>query len=171
MEKEIQRVVPKVAKKQNWFRLVISIIICQSAGIIGSFFTAPAIDAWYKNLIKPVFNPPSWIFGPVWTLLFLLMGISLYIIWQQGLDKKYNKLAFWLFIVHLGFNTLWSILFFGLKNPGLAFLEIIFLFLFIIYLILHFCNIDKKAAYLLFPYLLWVSFAAILNYSIWQLNL
>ena len=156
--------------KFDLLKLAAAILICLSAGAIGSIFTTPAIDSWYAQLIKPAFNPPNWIFGPVWTLLFVLMGIALYLVWQKGLKKKENKLAFWLFIVHLFFNTLWSILFFGLKNPGAAFGEIIFLWLFIIYLIFHFCNIDKKAAYLLFPYFLWVSFAALLNYSIWRLN-
>ena len=157
-------------KKQNLFKLAAAIVLCLAAGAIGSIFTTPAINSWYAQLIKPQFNPPNWIFGPVWTTLFILMGVALYLIWQKGLTKKENKLAFWIFVVHLFFNTLWSILFFGLKNPGLAFLEIIFLWLMIIYLIFLFCNIDKRAAYLLFPYFLWVSFAALLNYNIWQLN-
>jgi tryptophan-rich sensory protein len=171
MGKDKQKIISNEIKKQNWFRLVSAIVICEAAGIIGSVFTTPAIDGWYSGLLKPSFNPPSWIFAPVWTTLFVLMGISLYLIWQKGLEKRENKLAFWLFIIHLGFNTLWSILFFGLKNPGWAFLEIVILWLFIVYLVLDFCNIDKKAAYLLLPYLLWVSFASVLNYSIWQLNL
>ena len=158
-------------QKQNLFKLLVAIIICQLAGLLGSLFTTPAIDTWYAEINKPSFNPPNWLFGPVWIILFLLMGIALYLVWQKGLDKPVNKLAFWLFIAHLFFNTLWSIVFFGQKNIGLALLDISFLWLFIIYLIFSFCNIDKRAAYLLVPYFLWVSFATLLNYSIWQLNL
>ena len=152
-------------------KIIISIIICQLAGVIGAFFTTPNIDTWYASLIKPSFNPPSWIFGPVWTLLFLLMGIAFYLIWQKVDKNKLAKFAMIFFVVHLAFNTLWSILFFGLQNPGLAFIEIIILLAMIILLIEKFSKISKQAAWLLVPYLLWVSFASILNYTIWQLNL
>jgi translocator protein len=152
-------------------KLIISIVICQLAGVIGAFFTSPNISGWYAGLVKPAFNPPSWIFGPVWTTLFLLMGIAFYFIWQKANKNKLVRFAMIFFIVHLVFNTLWSILFFGLQNPGLAFLEIIILLAMIILLVEKFAKIDKRAAWLLVPYLLWVSFASILNYSIWQLNL
>ncbi len=156
--------------KQNFFRLLVSVLICELAGIIGSFFTTPAIPAWYASLTKPSFNPPNWLFGPVWTTLFLLMGIAFYLIWQKLAVNKTAKLAMIIFIIHLGFNTLWSILFFGLRNPFYGLIDIAILWLMIVYLIYAFMAIDKRAAYLLVPYLLWVSFATVLNFAIWQLN-
>ncbi|MFA6605337.1 MAG: TspO/MBR family protein, partial [Patescibacteria group bacterium] len=121
-------------------------------------------------LNKPSFNPPSWIFGPVWTTLYILMGIALYLIWQEGLKKAFVKNSFILFIVNLVLNSLWSITFFGLQNPALAFLVIVLLWITILVLIIRFYRINKLASYLLIPYLLWVSFASVLNFSIWQLN-
>lgn len=149
----------------NYKRLIISLILPQLAGLVGSFFTAPAISNWYAFLEKPSFNPPSWIFGPAWILLYILMGISSYLVWQKG-DKK----ALTIFWIHLFFNALWSIVFFGLQNPGLAFLNIIVIWVFIIVLIIKFWKINKWSSILLIPYLLWVSFASVLNYFIWQLN-
>lgn len=151
-------------------KLAISILVCEAAGLIGSVFTAPAIAGWYSNLQKPVFTPPSWVFAPVWTLLFLLMGISLYLVWQKGLNKKPVETAVTFFGFQLGLNVLWSVLFFGLKNPFLAFLEIIFLLASILATTIFFYRLSKPAGYLLVPYLLWVSFAALLNYSVWTLN-
>lgn len=141
-----------------------------SAGLLGSLFTQTGVDSWYANLIKPEFNPPNWIFGPVWTILYILMGISLYLIWDKGLKKKELRFAFGIFILQLLFNAWWSILFFGLQNPKLAFCEIVFLWFLIVFVIYLFSNIKKLAAWLLIPYLLWVSFATVLNYSIWVLN-
>lgn len=150
---------------KRW-KLVISIIIPFFASFIGGLFTASSVSSWYLELAKPFFNPPSWIFGPVWTILYLLMGISLYLIWTS----KYSKKAFVIFGIQLFLNALWSILFFGLKNPLLAFIEIIFLWISILLTIIIFYKISKKAAYLLVPYILWVTFAAILNLSIYLLN-
>lgn len=148
---------------------VAALFICFLPGIIGSFFTAPAIDGWYSTLTKPSFNPPSWIFGPVWTALYTMMGISLYLVWTTA-SPKLRKQPVILFLVHLVFNGLWSIVFFAMHNPGLAFLNIIILWGMILALIIKFYPIRKSAAYLLIPYLLWVSFATVLNFSIWQLN-
>ncbi len=148
----------------NYKRLIISLVLPQLAGLAGSLFTAPAISTWYAFLEKPSFGPPNWIFGPVWVLLYILMGISVYLIWQK--DRK----AVYLFWIHLFFNATWSIVFFGLKNPGLAFLNIIIIWIFIIVLIIKFWKIRKLSSVLLIPYLLWVSFASLLNYFIWQLN-
>ena len=150
--------------------LIFSILLSQLAGIIGSLATTPAIPGWYAHLNKPFFNPPNWIFGPVWISLYTLMGISLYLIWiKNGKKKKYsNIIAF--FLTHLVFNSLWSIIFFGMKNLGLAFLVILILWTMIFTLIKKFKKINKIAAYLLFPYLAWVSFATLLNFAIWQLN-
>lgn len=152
-------------------RLIAAIIICQLAGVIGSVFTAPAITTWYAALEKPFFAPPNWIFAPVWITLFLLMGISLYFLWEKGLDKKENKIAVSFFALQLALNAVWSFLFFGLQSPFYAFIEIIFLWLAILLTIITFYRISKQAAYLLIPYILWVSLAAFLNLSIWLLNI
>lgn len=149
-------------------KFITSIIICQAAGVIESVFTVKSVSTWYVTLNKPAFNPPNWIFGPVWIGLYFLMGIALFLIWNQELMPK--KKAMTIFFFQLGLNTLWSILFFGLKSPGLAFLEIIFLLIAILIAILFFYRISKTAAFLLVPYILWVAFATILNFSIWRLN-
>lgn len=148
----------------KFFKLLLAIAICQGAGLIGSFFTIPSVNTWYVTLNKPFFNPPSWIFGPVWTILYLLMGISLFIVWGK---KKANLKWFW---IQLILNASWSIVFFGLKSPLLAFIIIVLLWISIFKTIKAFKKIDKNAAHLLIPYLLWVSFASILNLSIVLLN-
>jgi|SRR3989344_515077 len=153
----------KKLKKQNYLLLIFCIIISQAAGGVGSLFTFPAITGWYQTLNKPFFNPPNWIFGPVWTLLYLLMGISLYLIWVRKGDLKW----FWL---QLGLNTLWSIIFFGLKSPIPAFFEILILWYAILMTIKTFSGVNRPAAYILYPYLAWVTFASILNFSVWILN-
>jgi tryptophan-rich sensory protein len=157
-------------KKANYPLLIFSIILSQSAGILGSFFTAPAIPTWYASLAKPAFNPPAWLFAPVWITLFTLMGIALYLVLIKGANKPEIKKGAYLFGIQLLLNALWSILFFGLQSPGLAFAEILVLWAAIAATIWQFNKIDRRAAYLLIPYILWVSFAAILNFSIWQLN-
>ncbi|MFA5382405.1 MAG: TspO/MBR family protein [Candidatus Micrarchaeia archaeon] len=146
------------------------IFLCLLAGIIGSFFTASNIPTWYEGLNKPSFNPPNWLFGPVWTALYILMGISAYLIYSKGLKKKEIKFALSIFGIQLILNTLWSILFFGFKSPIFGLICILFLWVFILFTIKLFYKIDKKAAYLLIPYILWVSFATILNYFILILN-
>ncbi|MFC1613453.1 TspO/MBR family protein [Patescibacteria group bacterium] len=155
--------------KKKTFKLIAAILICQAAGIIGSFFTTPSIKGWYASLNKPSFNPPNWIFGPVWTSLFLLMGISLYLVWKSQKGRK-RSIALTTFSVQLVLNIIWSFLFFELNCPLCAFIEIIILWLAIALTIYYFAKINKKAAYLLLPYLFWVSFAMILNFSIWILN-
>lgn len=151
---------------KNIWKLVTSIILPFIASAIGGLFTVSSVSTWYVELIKPSFNPPGWVFGPVWTILYLLMGISLYLVWT----KKFDKPAFTVFGVQLFLNTLWSILFFGLKNPLFAFIEIIFLWITILITIIYFYRINKTSAYLLIPYILWVSFAAVLNFAIFLLN-
>lgn len=158
-------------KIKNIPLLLYSLIICQLAGIIGSFFTSSSIPTWYAALEKPSFNPPNWVFAPVWTTLFVLMGISLYLIWNKGLKAKEVKTALTFFGIQLALNVLWSIIFFGLKSPLYAFVEIIILWIAILLTILKFYKISKVAAYLLIPYILWVSFAAVLNFLIFTLNL
>lgn len=157
-------------KISNTLKLIIAILICEIIGMIGSLFTIPAIAGWYAHLVKPEFAPPNWIFGPVWTLLFMLMGIAMYLVWKNGLDRRDIKIAFGVFACQLFLNSLWSIIFFGLRSPGEAFVEIIFLWLAILVTIIVFSKISKPAAWLLVPYMLWVSFAVFLNYSIWVLN-
>lgn len=155
---------------KNLPKLIASLIICQLAGIVGSVFTIPAVTSWYPTLNKPSFSPPNYIFGPFWLMLYFLMGISLYLVWQKKAKKKKVRQALILFGVHLFLNVLWSIVFFGLKNTGLAFIEIVILWFFILIVIYKFWKIEPKAGILLIPYLLWVSFASILSYSIWFLN-
>lgn len=153
--------------KINWGKLIASIALCQGAGVVGSFFTVSSIPTWYATLAKPSFSPPGWVFGPVWILLYFMMGLSFYLI----LTKKTQKgAAIELFLIQLTLNTLWSIIFFGLKNPYWAFLEILFLWTAILLTIIYFYKISKFTAYLLIPYLLWVSFAVYLNFTIWRLN-
>lgn len=154
------------------FVLIAAILLCEAAGIIGSLFTAPSIPGWYATLNKPSFNPPNWVFGPVWTTLYALMGISLYLVWKKGQENKKIdiKLPLAIFGFQLFLNFLWSILFFGMQSPLLGLLCIIPLWLSIAATIFYFYKISKTAAYLLIPYILWVSFASILNASIWMLN-
>lgn len=148
---------------KSWPKLVISIILAQSAGFLGSFFTISAIPTWYALLNKPLFSPPNWIFGPVWIILYTLIGISLYKIWIKKGDLK-------LFAFHLFLNAIWSPVFFGLKNLGLAFLIIVIMDISLILIIKKFMRINKIAGYILIPYLIWISFASILNLSLWKLN-
>ena len=150
---------------KNIFKLVISILVCQLAGVVGSIFTINSVSGWYLELVKPSFNPPSWIFSPVWITLFLLMGISLYLVWI-----KKAKIAMVFFGIQLFFNILWSVLFFGLKSPLLAFIDIIILWIFIFITIIKFYKVSRISVYLLLPYILWVSFAAVLNFFIFILN-
>jgi len=155
--------------KKSILPLLISILIVFSFGFIGSFFTTSSITNWYAFINKPLFSPPNWIFAPVWTLLYILMGISAFLIWKKR-DNLKTKQAFIFYGIQLILNALWSIIFFGMHNPGLALLEIIILWLFILITLIKFYKINKIAGLLFIPYLLWVSFASILNYAIWMLN-
>ena len=152
-------------KLKSLGRLLLSIAISQSAGLIGTLFTFSAIPTWYAYLNKPSFAPPNWVFGPVWTTLYTLIGISFFLIWQ---NKKRPSTK--LFFFHLFLNAIWSPIFFGLKNLGLAFVVILVMDITLIMVIKYFYKFSKLASYLLVPYLLWISFASLLNFSIWQLN-
>jgi tryptophan-rich sensory protein len=158
------------SRRSKILKLVASIIIAELAGIIGTLFTTPAIPVWYQLLIKPAFNPPNWLFGPVWTILFFLIGIAAYFVWNEGWENRNVKIALSVYGIQLVLNVLWDYLFFGLQNPFIGFVGIIALWIVIVINILVFFRVSRKAAYLLIPYILWVSFAALLNYSIWQLN-
>lgn len=157
-------------KFKQWLALAGFIALSQGAGIIGSLATTPAIRPWYSPLLKPDLAPPNWVFGPVWTTLFLLMGIAAFLVWRVGVRRKGVRLALIVFCLQLALNTLWSVIFFGLQSPGAAFVEIIFLWLAIAATIVMFAKFSKPAAWLLAPYIAWVSFAAYLNYMIWMLN-
>lgn len=147
--------------------LIICVAICEIAGILGSLFNLKSIPKWYSKQKKPIFNPPNWIFGPVWTALYFLMGLSLYFVWVSGKDVSLQLIFF---SFQLILNVAWSAIFFGMKKPSFAFIEIILLWISIIINIVVFYSISNISSYLLIPYLLWVSFAAVLNFSIWNLN-
>lgn len=154
----------------NTLKLILSIVICQAAGLIGTIFTMDSIPTWYAALNKPSFNPPNWLFGPVWTVLYLMMGISLFIVWKEDLKNKVVKSAFTVFMIQLFLNTIWSIVFFGMQSLSGGLIIIILLWIMILITILKFMKISRVAGILLIPYLLWVSFATFLNFSILKLN-
>ena len=157
-------------KGTDAMRFFVSIILCQAAGAVGGLYTAPAIPEWYAGLTKPSFTPPDWLFGPVWTMLYLLMGVALYLVWRQGIHDRRVQVAMVLFFGQLALNVLWTVLFFGMQSPQLAFIEIILLLLVIAANARAFHRISKPAGLLLVPYMAWVCFAALLNGAIWRLN-
>lgn len=157
-------------KFKNLIALAGFILLAQMAGIIGSIFTMPAIDSWYRFIAKPELVPPNWVFGPVWTILFVLMGVAAYLVWRKGTGSKRVQIALGVFVLQLVVNTLWSIVFFGVNALGLAVVIIAGLWLLIALNIALFARISKIAAWLLVPYILWVSFASYLSYMIWVLN-
>ena len=149
-------------KKLNWKVLIICLVLVYAIAFIGSLFTSPVTDSdWYEQ-IRPSITPPNWVFPIVWNILFLLIAISLYFVWIKG-KKQRNKIAI-VFGINFVLNILWSVLYFKMRNPKAAFFELIFLWLSIVSMIMITWKVDKKAAYLLIPYLLWVSFAGVLNY-------
>jgi tryptophan-rich sensory protein len=156
-------------KKEIW-RLAISVIICQLAGVLGSIPNAAAIPEWYNTLVRPSFAPPNWLFAPVWIFLYALMGLALFLIWKAGWGNNLARNAIILFVVQLILNAAWSYIFFGFREPLLAFMEIVLLWVMILLTIRASFRISPVAGLLLIPYLLWVTFAAILNYAFWRLN-
>ena len=150
-------------------KLVIAITLPLAAGAIAGFFTSGSVQGWYSSLVKPTFNPPNWVFGPVWTILYVLMGISFYLIWTQPVSKKRNSGIF-VFWVQLTLNFAWSFLFFYFHQTGLALIEIIILWLLIVTMIIRFYQIKAIAAFINIPYLIWVSFATVLNAGYYILN-
>lgn len=157
-------------KKKNVVYIGIAIVVCLLIGFLSSFATQSSANNWYLTLNKPSFNPPNSIFAPVWTALYVLMGISAGIVWSKGFHHIWVKTALYHFGFQLLFNALWSIVFFGLKSPFWALLVILILLTLIILTMKWFKVVSKLAAFLLIPYLLWVCFAAVLNYNIWMLN-
>jgi len=152
-------------------KIAIALIVCLVVGYSASIVTRPSVESWYPTLTKPIFNPPNWIFMPMWTLLYILMAVAAGLVWDKIKEQNEEvKKALAFFLIQLTLNAIWSYLFFGLKNPMLALIEIALLWLMIYETYLKFIKINKTAGYLLIPYLAWVAFAAILNASIWWLN-
>ncbi|SNR22956.1 TspO/MBR family protein [Flavobacterium sp. ov086] len=152
-------------------KIAIALIICLMVGYSASVVTRPSVETWYPTIIKPSFNPPNWIFMPVWTLLYIFMGVAAGLVWDKIKEQNEEvKKALGFFLIQLTLNAIWSYIFFGLKNPMLAFVEIALLWLMIYETYFKFDKINKIAGYLLIPYMAWVAFAGILNASIWWLN-
>ncbi|MFZ3076948.1 MAG: TspO/MBR family protein [Candidatus Aenigmatarchaeota archaeon] len=159
-----------ILNSKDILKLAASIGICLLAGVVGSIFTVSAIPSWYATLAKPFFAPPNWVFAPVWTTLYVLMGISLFLVWRKGFSKK-TKGAIGIFGIQLALNVLWSLAFFGLKSPIAGLVVIVALWAAIAATIMKFMKISRNADLLLIPYIVWVSIAALLNFSIVLLNL
>jgi len=153
-----------------FLRFLVAAALPLLVGGLSGVATARGVRDWYPTLVKPSFNPPSWVFGPVWTVLYLMMGVAAFIVWQKGLAHAGVRAALAVFLLQLALNGLWSILFFGLRSPGWAFVEILALWVSIVATLVLFWRLDTTAGLLLVPYLGWVSFAALLNGSIWYLN-
>ncbi len=157
-------------KLKEILRLLISLVICQLAGVVGSLFTRPAIATWYNTLNKPAFAPPNWLFAPVWITLYFLMGIALFLTWRKGVQNKRARSALWIFFIQLFLNAFWSAAFFGLHSPGFGFLIIVLLWVAILLTIIKFARLSLLSSILLWPYFIWVSFATVLNLSLWMMN-
>ncbi len=155
---------------KTFLKLAVSISVPLAVGVLSGVATARGVTEWYPTLTRPAFTPPSWIFGPVWTLLYLMMGFAAFLVWQWGLEAAGVRVALVAFLVQLALNGLWSLLFFGLRAPGAAFVDIILLWLAIAVTTWLFWRVVHVAGALMVPYLAWVTFAAVLNGSIWSLN-
>ncbi len=154
----------------NVWKFVISVSVPVILGGVSGLFNVSAIDGWYQTINKPSWNPPSWIFGPVWTTLYVMMGIALYLVWKAEASSILKKTAITLFVIQFILNFFWSFIFFYQQEMGWALVEIIVMWVFILLTIFAFANVSKTAAWLLVPYICWVSFATILNYTLWHLN-
>jgi tryptophan-rich sensory protein len=167
--KSTQSNVTKTSSK-NFLKFLACLVASGAAGAIGTIFTIREIPTWYAGLSKPPLNPPPWVFGPVWTTLYILMGLAAFLIWRKGLAHRGVRLALGIFILQLVLNALWSFLFFGLQSPTLGLICIILLWLSIVWTMVAFGKISRPAMYLLIPYIAWVSFASYLNFGIWLRN-
>jgi len=143
--------------------------MCFGAALSGSIFTTPSVPTWYAGLVKPSWTPPNWVFGPVWSALYLMMAVAVWLVWRRG-GFATAAIPLTLFLVQLGLNVAWSILFFGLHMPGLAFAEIVLLWFAILVTLIMFWRSNPIAGFLLVPYILWTTFAGALNLALWQLN-
>lgn len=158
-------------RRNDILKLIAAIAVSHAAGIIGSIFTIPTVrNSWYAELNKPAFTPPNWLFSPVWLTLFTLMGIAGWLVLRKGFENSTVRTALYLFLAQLVFNAIWSILFFGMQSPLAAFIEIVFLWVAILLTIIWFFKVSVPAGVLMIPYIIWVSFASILNFLIWYLN-
>lgn len=155
---------------RNIGKLIIATALPLAIGATSGFFTITGVDSWYQTIQKPSWNPPNWIFGPVWTTLYILMGISLFLVWKSEAAGQLKKIAIILFAAQLILNFFWSFIFFNQQQIGWALAEMILLWVFILLTIFVFAQVSRPAAWLLVPYISWVSFAAVLNYTIWRLN-
>jgi tryptophan-rich sensory protein len=149
--------------------LAVAILVCFGAAGLGSFLTTPSIGGWYATLRKPAWTPPNWLFGPVWTVLYLGMAVAAWLVWR-GAGVSGAKLALTFFALQLALNVCWSAIFFSAHMPGFAFVEIVLLWVFILATLVFFWPVSRAAGWLMAPYLLWVAFATVLNYAIWRLN-
>ena len=161
-----------MARATNFAVLILFVLACESAGWVGSIFTLQSIPAWYQTLLKPPFAPPDWVFAPVWLALYLVMGVAAYLVWEkmEGKSSQRASSALNMFGIQLILNALWSVAFFGLRSPLLGLAVIILLLLAIALTIYRFHSIDRRAAWLMAPYIVWVCFAALLNFYIFALN-
>lgn len=157
--------------KIDFKKLITSIAVPLIVGFLSSFFTINSIPTWYQTLTKPMLTPPNWLFAPAWTIIYILIGVSLYFVWIKGFKNKKVKTAIYFFSVQLILNFFWTFLFFGLKSPFIASMEIVALWILILLTIIKFYKISKMAAYMLIPYILWVSFASYLSFSVFLLNM
>lgn len=154
----------------QWWLLILALVTTHSAGIIGSILTTPSLPGWYASLVKPDFTPPNWVFGPVWLILYTLMGIALYLVWRDGVSSLSARMLSGLFFLQVFINALWSAVFFGAQNPLMGFAVIVGVWILALAIMVRLLTFNRVAAYLHLPYLLWVSFAMLLNLAIWQLN-
>ena len=157
-------------KLKHFFQFLFAFILCQGAGAVGSVYTIPAIPGWYASLQKPLFSPPDWVFAPVWSILFTLMAIAASLVWAKGLKEPAVRKGLIVFVAQLALNSFWCFLFFGLRSPGFGLIEIFVLWFAILITILQFLKVSRWAAWLMTPYLLWVSFACGLNLGSFLLN-
>ncbi len=159
-----------MSKTKSILGLLGWIALSQMTGVVGGLFTAPSVRTWYPELEKPSFSPPNWVFGPVWTVLYALMGVAAWLVWKNAVGKPIARAGLWIFGIQLVLNALWSVVFFGLREPMWAWMELIALWIAILVTADHFIRINRWAGLLMIPYLAWVTFAGVLNYYIWQLN-
>jgi len=155
--------------KKGW-KLFWSLLIPQIVAGAAGYFTVTGTGSWYQQIERPTWNPPGWVFGPVWTTLYVLMGIALFLVWKEPEQTPRRRMALWCWAAQLFLNFWWSLIFFGAHEIGWAFLELVLLWIAILLTIFAFARINRLAAWLLVPYIAWVSFAGLLNFTIWRLN-
>ena len=159
----------RTAVRRDWLVLVAFVLVCFGAGALGSWFTTPALDGWYANLRKPAWNPPNWVFAPVWSALYLLMAVAAWLVWRRA-GFRAPRGALCLFSSQLILNVTWSVLFFGLRSPIAALGGIAMLWVAIVATIVAFSRTSPAASWIMAPYRAWVTFASALNLAIWRLN-